>query len=388
MRSAYQNDETAEQEDWFVTEQEHRRMERRRREAARRRRAKAIRKRRIVLFIMELFILLLLLGVVFIVTKLQRINKTDLDMDKVGVNEGISQEAQEVMKGYKTIALFGLDNRSNGNLSKGRSDVIMIANINNDTKEVKLVSVFRDTFLDVGEGSFQKCNAAYAKGGPEQALTMLNKNLDLNITDYVTVDFEAIVECVDLLGGITIPEMTDDEASLTWGYIKEINELTGHKSPYLDKGGTNVELDGVQACAYARIRYTAGNDYRRAERQRAVLAAMVEKAQQSDILTVNKVINQVFGDIQTSFSNAELVAMAAQMFNYKITDSTGFPFSKTTRIVSKKKGDVVIPCDLSVNVSLLHQYLFEDEEYTVSDTVKKNNDLIIKETGVGLEDRD
>lgn len=81
--------------------------------------------------------------------------------------------------------------------------MIIIANINNDTKEVKLVSVFRDTFLDVGEESFQKCNAAYAKGGPEQALTMLNKNLDLNITDYVTVDFEAIVECVDLLGGIT-----------------------------------------------------------------------------------------------------------------------------------------------------------------------------------------
>ena len=108
MRSVYQNDETAEQEDWFVTEQEHRRMERRRREAARRRRAKAIRKRRIVLFIMELFILLLLLGVVFIVTKLQRINKTDLDMDKVEVNEGISQEAQEVMKGYKTIALFAM----------------------------------------------------------------------------------------------------------------------------------------------------------------------------------------------------------------------------------------------------------------------------------------
>lgn len=108
------------------------------------------------------------------------------------------------MKSYTTIALFGLDNRSNGNLSKGRSDVIMIANINNDTKEVKLCSVFRDSYLDTGDGSFKKCNAAYAKGGPEAAINMLNKNLDLSITDYVTVDFNAVVECVDLLGGITL----------------------------------------------------------------------------------------------------------------------------------------------------------------------------------------
>ena len=335
---------------------------------------------------MELIVLLLLLAVVFVVTKLGRIDKKTIDADNIGINEDISQESQEVMKGYKTIALFGLDNRSNGNLSKGRSDVIMIASINNDTKEVKLASVFRDTFLDVGGGSFQKCNAAYAKGGPEQALTMLNTNLDLDITDYVTVDFNAIIECVDLLGGITIPELTDDEANLTWGYIKELNELTDHHSPYLDKGGTNVELDGVQACAYARIRYTTGNDYKRAERQRTVLTAIVQKAQKSDLLTINKVIDQVFGDIQTSFSNADLVAMAAQMFHYSITDNTGFPFAKVARTISKKKGDVVIPCDLSTNVELLHQYLYEDEVYTVSDTVKKNSEKITAETGYKLGD--
>ena len=145
-----------------MTEQERRRMEHRRHEMAKRRRAKAIRKRRIVLFIMELIVLLLLLAVVFVVTKLGRIDKKTIDADNIGINEDISQESQEVMKGYKTIALFGLDNRSNGNLSKGRSDVIMIASINNDTKEVKLASVFRDTFLDVGGGSFQKWYAAFA----------------------------------------------------------------------------------------------------------------------------------------------------------------------------------------------------------------------------------
>ena len=315
----------------------------------------------------------------FFVSKLSKIEKTKLDMDKIEVNEDISQESQKIMKGYQTIAMFGLDNRSNGNLSQGRSDVIMLANINNDTKEVKLVSVYRDTYLDTGDGIFQKCNAAYAKGGPEQAISMLNVNLDLNITDYVTVDFNSIIECVDLLGGVDM-EITDDEASLMTGYIRELNELTGNKAENLTQGGTYT-LNGVQACAYARIRYGGGDDYRRTERQRTVLTAMVKKAQQSDLTTVNKLINEVCGDIQTSFSNAELLALASQVFQYSIGDTTGFPFTKTTKVLSKKTGDVVIPCDLSDNVKELHIFLYEDSAYTVSDTVKQNSEKIVSDTG-------
>lgn len=315
----------------------------------------------------------------FFVSKLSKIEKTKLDMDKIEVNEDISQESQKIMKGYQTIAMFGLDNRSNGNLSQGRSDVIMLANINNDTKEVKLVSVYRDTYLDTGDGIFQKCNAAYAKGGPEQAISMLNVNLDLNITDYVTVDFNSIIECVDLLGGVDM-EITDDEASLMTGYIRELNELTGNKAENLTQGGTYT-LNGVQACAYARIRYGGGDDYRRTERQRTVLTAMVKKAQQSDLTTVNKLINEVCGDIQTSFSNAELLALASQVFQYSIGDTTGFPFTKTTKVLSKKTGDVVIPCDLSDNVKELHIFLYEDSAYTASDTVKQNSEKIVSDTG-------
>ena len=213
----------------------------------RKRRRAAGRRRRKIILIIEIIVLLFLAIALFIVSKLGKIEKTELDMDKIEVNENISEESMEIMKGYQTIALFGLDNRSNGNLNSGRSDVIMLANINNDTKEVRLVSVYRDSYLDVGNGSFQKCNAAYAKGGPEQAISMLNVNLDLNITDYVTVDFNAIIECVDLLGGVEL-ELTDTEAVLTEGYIKELNELTGNKAEYLSGGGV-YNLDGVQACA-------------------------------------------------------------------------------------------------------------------------------------------
>ena len=208
-------------------------------------------KNRLIIVVIEILVLLILAAVLFVTVKLSKIQKdTSFNKEDIEVNEGLSSESQEIMAGYTTIALFGLDNRSNGNLSKGNSDVIMIASINNDTHAVKLVSVYRDSYLDIGGGTFKKCNSAYAKGGPEQAITMLNKNLDMDITDYVTVDFNAVVECVDLLGGVTIPEVSDEEAVLMHGYMDEINKLTKNNSKYLSGGGTNVEMDGVHVCAY------------------------------------------------------------------------------------------------------------------------------------------
>ena len=241
---------------------------------------KTKKRRRVILLIAEIILILLLTLLLFAVVKLSKIQKTKLDMDQVAINEDLSSETMDAMSDYRTVALFGLDNRTNNSLSKGRSDVIMLANINNKTHEVQLVSIYRDTYLDTGSGVFEKCNAAYAKGGPEQALSMLNTNLDLAITDYVTVDFSAIVECVDLLGGVEMT-ITDDEASLMLGYIQELNRLTGNTASCPSSGGTYT-LNGVQATAFARIRYGGGDDYKRTERQRAVLSAMIAKAQKSE----------------------------------------------------------------------------------------------------------
>lgn len=339
---------------------------------------KSRKQKKIILLILEFVIILLLAIALFITAKLSKIEKNKLDMNDVSINDDLSDETKESMAHYKTIALFGLDNRSNGSLSKGNSDVIMLANIDTKQHTINLVSVYRDSYLDTGSGTYQKCNAAYAKGGPEQALSMLNTNLDLAITDYVTVDFNAIIECVDLLGGVDIT-ITDDEASLMTGYMRELNELTGHNSTPPASGGTYT-LDGVQACAYARIRYGGGDDYRRTERQRTVLTAMMQKAQKSNILTLNKLINAAFGDIQTSFSNTDLLALAAKIFSYNIGDTTGFPYEKTTHKYDKI-GDVVIPCDLASNVTQLHQFLFDDNNYTPSATVLSNSQQIISNTG-------
>lgn len=338
-------------------------------------------KNRLIIVVIEILVLLILAAVLFVTVKLSKIQKdTSFNKEDIEVNEGLSSESQEIMAGYTTIALFGLDNRSNGNLSKGNSDVIMIASINNDTHAVKLVSVYRDSYLDIGGGTFKKCNSAYAKGGPEQAITMLNKNLDMDITDYVTVDFNAVVECVDLLGGVTIPEVSDEEAVLMHGYMDEINKLTKNNSKYLSGGGTNVEMDGVQACAYARIRYTAGDDYKRTERQRTVLTAMVQKAQKANLTTINSLIDELFGDIKTSFSNTELISLAAKVFNYSLGETIGFPFEKNTTTLGNK-GSVVVPCDLESNVKQLHVFLYDDNEYAPTDTVKNNSAQIVNDTG-------
>lgn len=334
--------------------------------------------RKLTLLLVELLILLLLAVTLFISVKLSKIQKSKLNLDNISINEGLSDETKELMADYQTIALFGLDNRSNGNLMKGRSDVIMIANINNKTHEVKLVSVYRDSYLDTGDGIFEKCNAAYAKGGPEQAISMLNSNLDLAITDYVTVDFNSIIECIDLLGGVEMT-ITDEEANLMLGYIRELNELTGNTSDCPTSGGTYT-LNGVQATAFARIRYGGGDDFRRTERQRAVIAAMVDKAQHSNLRTLNNLINQMFGDIQTSFSSAKLIALAADIFRYEFSETSGFPFEKTTHRYSKE-GDVVIPCSLESNVILLHEFLFGVPDYAPSNTVIENSNIIMNKTG-------
>ena len=303
------------------------------------------------------------------------------------INEDMNQSVQEVLKGYTNIALFGLDNRSNGSFEAGNSDVIMIASINNDTKEVRLVSVFRDTFLNVssdGTNNFRKANYAYNKGGAEEAVRMLNRNLDLDIQDYVVVDFQAVTEAIDLLGGV---EVEIDAAEAKWMdfYINETALVTGHEAHSITQPGTYT-LDGVQATSYCRIRYTAGDDFKRAQRQREVIAKMVEKAKNADLFTINKIIDSVLDDISTNFTAGEMISLASQLMNYELADTTGFPFHLTTANLGGSKGSVVIPCDLVTNVTDLHKYLFNDFNYTPSNTVTSFSQAVIQETGKGADD--
>lgn len=342
------------------------------------------RKRKLILFIIEVLVILILLAALFVIIKLNKLNNTgDLDEDKLNIN--IDAKTQELLDGYTNIALFGIDNRSTGKYESGNSDCIMIASINNDTKEVRLVSVYRDSFLAVDDDdNLRKLNAAYAKGGPTGAVAALNKNLDLDIKEYVAVDFNAVMEVVDALGGIEL-DITSQEAETMKIYINEMNEVMGTNGTAVSGPGLQT-VNGIQALAYCRDRYSGGDDYGRTERQRTVISKIVEKAKAASLPTLNKVIDELFPDISTSLSSSEILGLAASIKDYELADTQGWPFQLTTERMGGKLGDVVVPTDLETNVNLLHQYLFDVEDYETTQTVKNISKSVINETGKTASD--
>lgn len=256
------------------------------------------RQRRVILSILLIFLALVALVVAYGWSKYGKMNRISIRDKDVKIND-LSIDTKKTLEGFDSIALFGLDNRSTGNFERGNSDTIIVVSINRKSGEIRMASVYRDTYLDIGEDKYRKANAAYANGGPKQAIEMLNKNLDLDITDYVSVDFSALVDAIDSLGGIEL-DITPEEAEWLNGYIVETNEVTGHNSGPVSPG-TNVHVDGVQATSYARIRYV-GLDYQRTERQRTVITKMFEKAKQCDILTLNSLLDKMLPQISTSLS--------------------------------------------------------------------------------------
>lgn len=342
------------------------------------------RKRKLILFIVEVLVILILLAALFVIIKLNKLNNTgDLDEDKLNIN--IDAKTQELLDGYTNIALFGIDNRSTGKYESGNSDCIMIASINNDTKEVRLISVYRDSFLAVDDDdNLRKLNAAYAKGGPTGAVAALNKNLDLDIKEYVAVDFNAVMEVVDALGGIEL-DISSKEAETMKIYINEMNEVMGTNGTAVSGPGLQT-VNGIQALAYCRDRYSGGDDYGRTERQRTVISKIVEKAKAASLPTLNKVIDKLFPDISTSLSSFEILGLAAGIKDYELADTQGWPFQLTTERMGGKLGDVVVPTDLETNVNLLHQYLFDVEDYETTQTVKNISKSVINESGKTASD--
>ncbi len=324
-------------------------------------------KKRILLFVGELLILLLLIGGLFVYGQIDsRLNQIDgEELENVEMNV----VASEKMTGYQNIALFGVDSRGEGSeMGVNNSDTIIIASINNDTKAVKLVSIYRDTLLNIGNSSYQKANAAYMAGGASQAVSMLNTNLDLQIQDYVTVDMNALVKVIDLLGGLTI-EMTADEVVHMNNYCVETSEITGQDYTRIEPEVAGVyDLNGVQATSYARIRYTAGLDFERTERQRLILQKLVQKAKKSSLGTLSSIMDEVFPLVKTSLSKSQIFDMGAGMLSYTFDETCGFPYEHTDKTI-EGKGDVVLPNTLYTNVKELHKFLFADDTYNPSDVV-------------------
>lgn len=336
-------------------------------------------RRRIILFVVEIMILLVAVVVLYGVLAGTGSGKMVIEEDDIIINEKVQEAQETTMKGYRNIALFGVDSTTGALTKNTRSDTIMIASINQDTGECKLVSVYRDTYLNLSNDSYNKCNAAYAKGGPEQAINMLNMNLDMNITDFVTVGFAGLTDSIDALGGVMI-DVDDSEISHLNNYQLCIAEDLKRSYTPVESTGYQL-LDGLQATGYCRIRYTAGDDFKRAERQREVLLAVADQAKKANLTTLTETANSVFDEVYTSLDLSEIVDMLGNVGSYYISDHSGFPQEemRATGTIGSK-GSCVIPLSLEDNVKWLHQFLFDDSSYEPSSTVKECSQKIYEET--------
>lgn len=345
-----------------------------------------------VMFALEIIVMVVLMGGLFVYAKLGKLNHETINEEELDVNESVTEN--QVMKGYTTIALVGIDSRDDKLKSDWNSDTMIIASINNDTKKVKLVSVYRDTYLCLGEdedenNSYGLANSAYCTGGAKKMINMLNKNLDMNISDFVTVNFQAVAETVELLGGIDV-EMKKEEVVHLNNYCVETSEVTGMDYTPLEEIEGVHHLNGVQAVAYARIRKTSGNDFRRAARQREVIYRIVEKAKNSSIATLNTVLDKIFPMIYTSLTEKEILSMGMNMLSYDIEDQTGFPFDHLYGDTVKEAMDgvdCVLPITLESNVIKLHEFLYPEDSYVPSNEVKTYSQEIIDKSGFGEESR-
>ena len=330
---------------------------------------------KIFLVLLIIIVILAGIGLGFVYSKLGKMTVEDIDETAIG----ISEETQERLSGYRNIALLGIDSRADDYGVGNRSDCIIIASLNQETKNIKLISVYRDTYMQVESKSktmLDKVTHAYSYGGAQNTLKALNTNLDLNITEYVTVNFDAVIAAVDAMGGVTI-DIDSSELKYINDYIDATSSSAGIKSTHITKTGKQT-LDGVQAVAYSRIRYTEGGDYKRTERMRTVIEAMLTKAKTLSLGKLNKLVDTILPRVNTNITGTEILALAPSIASFNITESMGWPYETKGITLDRWYG---VPVTLEANVEKLHKEVFGQQDYVVNDTIKDISNQIIKKTG-------
>lgn len=328
-------------------------------------------------------------------------NIRDLRFDKSNIKT--NQLKYNYSEEYTNFVLFGVDSR-NGEVDASNSDSILIVSVHNTTGEVKMVSVYRDTYLGIYSADgyvnkYFKVNSAYAGGGPEAAINTLNMNLDLNITDYVTVNFSGVAEIIDTLGGIRV-NLTEDEKQQLNYHMSSTCSSIGVKPKYVKKTGKNIKLNGIQATTYCRIRKATfydpetgeavRDDFGRAARQRSVMMKLVDKAKEASFSELQQMVSGVMNAntdtnriISTSFTFDEIVNMIPIIFDFKLSGSQGFPSNLQTGTING--ASLVIPKGLSENVMELHKYLYGEEDYQPTSVVNTLSSRVQSDTGISAD---
>jgi len=317
--------------------------------------------------------------------------------DNVEINDGLDEEK---IKGYTTLALFGIDARGEEFDNVTHSDSIIVVAINNDTGEVKMVSMYRDTYVRItglkGMGNYGKLTNAYFLGGVECAINTLNINYDLNIKDYAIVNFSGLADVIDLLGGVDV-NLTKAEMDYINGYLVETRKVTGKDSPDVTSYGDNIHLTGLQAVSYCRIRYTTfydengqaiRNDYGRTARQRLVLSKIVEKAKSVGADALFDIVDIIFKGqseqktLKTSLTYETIIEMIPTLLEFSLVQEEGkggFPYTSGTATINGASS--VCHRGLAYNVKKLHEFLYNDADYEPTETVKKISETMVYITG-------
>lgn len=328
-----------------------------------------------IFLIIILSIIIILLGVgtagiIYINNKIGKMNKVEIDESQLDLstNKNLSY--------YRNIAIFGVDSRGDDYGTGNRSDCIIIASINTKTNNINLISVYRDTYVQIDGHGLDKITHAYSYGEAPLALKTLNQNLDLNIKEFVTVNFDAVADAVDALGGIKM-DIKPEEVNNINKYIDETAKVTGKKSKKIEKSGMQT-LDGVQAVAYSRIRYTAGGDYKRTERMRDVITAMMEKLKTKSVGEINSIADRILPKVYTNLELKNLLSMVPMLAKFNVNESIGWPYEVKGITLNRWYG---VPVTLESNVEKLHKEVFNDKDYEVPSKIKNISDSIISKTG-------
>ena len=327
--------------------------------------------KRVIIALIIIFVILAGIIYAFIQDKLNKIDYVELNSDELEISGNVA-------KGYRNIALFAVDSRNLNNDDGSRSDGIIILSINEETKDIKLASVYRDTYVQVEGHGLTKITHAYAYGGPTLAIKTLNQNLDLNISQFVSVNFDSVATAIDAMGGVEI-KIENDEVSQMNKYIQETSKLTGKSASTIPSAGT-YNLNGVQAVTYGRIRKTTGGDYKRTERMRTVIMKAFAKAKKMDLGTLNNVIDGILANknIKTNIESGEILGLLTQIGSYNIDNNLGWPYKTEGITLDAWYG---VPVTLESNVKQLHQELFNQENYEVPESVKEISNKIVTKTG-------
>ena len=294
-------------------------------------------------------------------SKLSKVKQTTVDEDQLEISEEVEEE---IGADYLNVAIFGVNAKSADDKAVD-SDAVYVASLNEKTKEVKIFSVYGNTMLE-HNGKSVKMKEAYAEGGAEEAIAVLNENLDLNIKDYVTLNFAAMVDLIDTLGGIEI-DVTEEEIPHINGYAQGIAKALGKDAPDVTAAGMQT-LNGVQATGYCRIRVTEGGDVKRGSRQMEVINKMLEKLKSSGFEQVDKCMDVVLPNVETNFENGDIISYGADAKKYKVSLLPAFPRTIKEQVRQPQKEgvqfadfeEVVEGTDIAKDVEDLHKELFPD----------------------------